>query len=99
MTLAGDPYRMWTVEAPQELAWRSWDGEIVLYDDRTGDIHHFDVASAAIFERILLEPRSLPDLIVSTADRLQVVADDELEDMVREILRVLGEKRVVAPVP
>ena len=90
---------MWTVEAPEALAWRSWDGEIVLYDDRTGDIHHFDVASTAIFEGILSEPRALRDLISLTADRLQVVTDSELEGMVREILRVLSEKRLAAPIP
>jgi hypothetical protein len=99
MAAAGDLDRMWTVEAPQAWAWRSWDGEVMAYDDRTGDVHHFDVASAAVFETVLTEPRSLRDLVASTADRLRVVIDSELEGMVREILRVLGEKRVVAPAP
>jgi PqqD family protein of HPr-rel-A system len=99
MRLGGDLDRIWTVEAAQALAWRSWEGEMVLYDDRTGDIHHFDVASAAIVERLLSGPRSLQELISLAADKLQVVADSELEAMVREILRVLGEKRVAAPAP
>jgi len=99
MAGAGDLDRMWTIEAPQALAWRSWDGEILLYDDRTGDVHHLDVASAAIFESVLTGPRSLRDLVASTADRLEVVTDSELDGMVREILRVLSQKRVVAPAP
>ena len=29
--------------------WREWDGEIIAYNDRTGDTHHFADLSAWLF--------------------------------------------------
>jgi len=87
----------WTVEAPQALAWFSWDTETVLYDERSGDIHYFDEAISTIFERIVQGPRSFDDLVIFAADRLQVVADSEMEAMVSEILMILRDKQVVTP--
>jgi hypothetical protein len=89
--------RVWMVEASREFSWRRWDGEIVLYDDRTGDIHHFDVAGATIFEQLLSGPRPVRDLVSLTADRLRVVGDSELAGMVWEILMALREKHVAVP--
>lgn len=98
MSAAGDLDRMWTVEQPQQFAWRSWDDEVVLYDDRTGDTHYFDAASTVVFEQLLLGPQSLRELLCLMAQRLHVIADGELEAMVENILLILREKRVAAPV-
>ena len=33
--------------------WREWDGEIIAYNDRTGDTHHFADLSAWLFRLLL----------------------------------------------
>jgi len=83
---------------PQALAWFSWDSEVVLYDERTGNIHYFDEATSTIFERIAQAPCSFGDLVSFAADQLQVVADSEMAAMVDEILMILRDKQIVAPV-
>jgi hypothetical protein len=31
------------------LVWRSWDGEVVVYDDRSGDTHRLAARTAIVF--------------------------------------------------
>ena len=88
----------WWVPDAKALAWRTWDDEIVLYDDRSDETHHFNVATAAVFETLAAEPASLRELAAMLADRLQVRADDELIGMVCEIVQILQEKHIVSVV-
>lgn len=40
------------------VQWRDWDGEIVAYNDRTGDTHHFADLAAWLFRRLSAAPLS-----------------------------------------
>ena len=86
----------WWVPDPNALEWRSWDGEVVLYDERSGEILYFDPETSAIFEMLTTAPTSLHDLTTELADELQVQADGELEGMVATIVRMLHGKHIVA---
>ncbi|HEY1502749.1 MAG TPA: HPr-rel-A system PqqD family peptide chaperone [Stellaceae bacterium] len=48
--------------------WREWDGEIVAYNDRTGDTHHFADLSAWLF-RLLTRAPADPAAIAAAAAR------------------------------
>jgi len=86
----------WWVHRADALEWRSWDEEVVLYDERSDETHHFDVATAAVFETLAARPASMRELAAVLADKLQVQADAELARMVAEIVRVLHEKRIIS---
>jgi PqqD family protein of HPr-rel-A system len=45
--------------------WREWDGEIIAYNDRTGDTHHFADLSAWLFRLLTHAPAS--DAAISAA--------------------------------
>ena len=45
--------------------WREWDGEIVAYNDRTGDTHHFADLSAWLFR--LLTRGAASDAAIAAA--------------------------------
>jgi PqqD family protein of HPr-rel-A system len=85
----------WWIPRPETLAWRTWDEEIILYDERADETHHFDIATAAVFEALVAKPASLRELVRMLADRLQVRADDELASMVCQIVRMLDEKHLL----
>ena len=38
------------------VQWREWDGEIVAYNDRTGDTHHFADLAAWLFRKLAEAP-------------------------------------------
>ncbi len=48
--------------------WREWDGEIIAYNDRTGDTHHFADLSAWLFRLLTRAPAS-DDAIAAAAAR------------------------------
>lgn len=50
------------------VEWRDWDGEIVAYNDRTGDTHHFADVAAWLFRLLATAPRS-DAAIAAAADR------------------------------
>ena len=86
----------WWVPRADALEWRSWDEEVVLYDERSDEIHHFDLATAAVFETLAARPASMRELATVLADKLQVQADGELALMLAEIVRMLREKRIIS---
>jgi PqqD family protein of HPr-rel-A system len=53
------------------VQWREWDGEIVAYNDRTGDTHHFADLAAWMFR--LLTTMS------ANAEAIAAAASDEIE--------------------
>jgi PqqD family protein of HPr-rel-A system len=55
----------------KDVHWREWDGEIVAYNDHTGDTHHFADLAAWLFR--LLAGASLGD------DAIAHAAEDEIE--------------------
>jgi len=86
----------WWVPCTEALEWHTWDGEIVLYDERSDETHHFDVTTAAVFEMLAAKPASMRELATLLAEKLQVQADDELASMVCEIVRILHEKHIIS---
>jgi PqqD family protein of HPr-rel-A system len=86
----------WWIPCADALEWRSWDEEIVLYDDRSDETLHFDIATTAVFETLAAIPASVRELATVLADKLQVQADGELTRMVAQIIRMLHDKRIIA---
>jgi PqqD family protein of HPr-rel-A system len=54
--------------------WREWDGEIVAYNDRTGDTHHFADLSAWLFRLLTRAPASNAAIAAAVADEIELPA-------------------------
>jgi hypothetical protein len=94
--MAGEP--IWGIGDPEDLAWRQWDDGLVVYDARSDQINRFDPITGEVFDELQAEPRRLGDLVPAMAERLGVVADNELKDLVAEILRILCAENIAVPV-
>jgi len=88
----------WGIDNLAELSWRLWDDGLVTYDARSDRISRFDPITAEVFEELRTAPQRPRDLVLALAERLGVVADDELKDMVAEILRILGAENIAVPI-
>jgi PqqD family protein of HPr-rel-A system len=74
---ADNPGSLWTGPAPHAVAWREWDGEIVLYDDATGDTHHLDALGGEVLLTLMAHPHgiAITEIVRDIGDRM----DDRYE--------------------
>ena len=52
--------------------WRAWDGEIVAYNDRSGDTHHFADFAGWLFARLAATPADVPSLTAAATDAVEL---------------------------
>jgi PqqD family protein of HPr-rel-A system len=52
--------------------WREWDGEIIAYNDRTGDTHHFADLSAWLFCLLTRAPASDAAIAAAAANEIEL---------------------------
>jgi hypothetical protein len=88
----------WAIGDCTSLAWRVWDDGLVIYDARSDEIHRFDGVTGEVFDELVLEPRSFSELKAAVSERLAVVADAELEQLVAEILGLLHSKNIATSI-
>jgi PqqD family protein of HPr-rel-A system len=50
---------MWRPAAPDAIAWREWEGEVVLYNHATGDTHHLDPLGGRVMLSLLRHPAGI----------------------------------------
>lgn len=93
-----DPF--WRLIAPDALASRSWDDEIVIYNDVTGDTHHLSVLGHAVIMMLASHPSgiALAALVRGIADDAGTSADGELVEAVERTLAHLAESRLATAV-
>lgn len=54
--------------------WREWGGEIIAYNDRTGDTHHFADLSAWLFRLLTRAPASDAAIADAAAREIELPA-------------------------
>lgn len=63
-------------EAPRRIGsfvrWRDWEGEIVAYNDRTGDTHHFADLAAWLFRLLAEAPLSEEAIALAAAREIEL---------------------------
>lgn len=85
----------WQIRAHEGSAWRSWAGEIVFYDDFTGDTLKLDVVMAEIFRRLLQAPATQAQLTDHLATTLDLEADMRLEGLAAIALERLNQAGLI----
>jgi PqqD family protein of HPr-rel-A system len=88
----------WRIAAPAQLSWRSWEGEIVLYNDRSGNTHHLEAVAAEAFEALLAAPADQTELAGRVAASLEIPVDGELLDVIGSIVKRLRTFDLIEPV-
>ena len=93
------PDSSWRLVAPDLLASRSWDDELVVYNDVTGNTHHLSVLGGAVMTMLRSHPSgiTLSALVRRIADDAGTDADDELAGAVEATLAHLAELKLAAP--
>jgi PqqD family protein of HPr-rel-A system len=79
---------VWRIDPDHATAWRAWDGEIVVYDDLSGDTLKLDVIMAATFQRLQQGASSL-DVV---ADHLATTLDLEGDPRLRRLAEIALER-------
>ncbi|MGH6976131.1 MAG: HPr-rel-A system PqqD family peptide chaperone [Stellaceae bacterium] len=60
----------WRIAAAVD--WRAWDGEIVAYNDRSGDTHHFADFAGWLFAQLAAAPADVPSLTAAAVDTVDL---------------------------
>ena len=89
--------RTWRAFAPEAIASRTFDDELVLYNDVTGSTHYLSVLGRSVMLAVLAHPSgvALETLVRRVADDSVVGADDTLAQLVERTLAELSELRLV----
>ena len=69
----------------------------MIYDACSDEVHCFDDLTGNIFEELRTRPRLLSELAISMSERLEAIADQQLEELVTAILHMLQAKDIIAP--
>jgi PqqD family protein of HPr-rel-A system len=69
--------------------WREWDGEIIAYNDRTGDTHHFADLSAWIFRLLARAPASDAAIAAAVADEIELPPAIDRDAVIKRTLDLL----------
>jgi hypothetical protein len=93
---------IWRVNRGRATSWRAWDGEMVVYDDLSGDTLKLDVIAAAAFKTLLAGPAATTAIVEHLAVLLELEPDPRLRRVAEIALgRIaaagLAEARPVTP--
>jgi len=69
----------WRVPARQELRWRAWDGEYLVYHADSGDTHRLNAVGAAVLRVIARGAVGTAELVDRVASEIQLEADSLYE--------------------
>jgi PqqD family protein of HPr-rel-A system len=72
----------WRLNTPRVTSWRNWDGEVVVYDDLSGDTMKLDIVMSAIFRRMQQGTATTDDLVRHLAKVLDLEMDLRLQRLV-----------------
>ena len=68
----------WRINTAHGLSWRSWDGEMVIYDDLSGDTLKLEVLMAEAFRHLQRRPATLTELTANLAEVFELEDDTRL---------------------
>jgi PqqD family protein of HPr-rel-A system len=91
----------WRAAAPQALAWRRFDDEVVIYNDATGSTHQLGALAGEIMLSLIQNPSGM-DLYALVRDltaRVELAGDLDVATEVQRALDGLSELHLAARAP
>ncbi len=89
--------RAWRVNTAHVLSWRTWDGEVVIYDDLSGDTMKLELMMAEAFHYLQRKPASQSDLIAFLARSFDLQDDARLEDWAARLIERFERAGLIEP--
>jgi hypothetical protein len=87
----------WRINREHASLWRSWDGEVVVYDDLSGDTMKLDVIVAEAFNYFLDAPATQVQLVEYFASVLDLDADLRLQHLAGIAIGRLADTGLIEP--
>lgn len=91
----GSPQESWRVRCHHEMTWRTWAGEVVVYDDLSGDTMKLDIIMSEIFRLTLHKPADLGEIVRHLASTLDLKADQQLRHLATLALQRLRQAALI----
>lgn len=91
------PETIWELDQQHVSLWRSWDGEVVVYDDLSGDTLKLDVIMAEVFRFLLSSPATRSQLTAHLASAFHLDADTRLQHLATTALNRSRHAGLVKP--
>jgi PqqD family protein of HPr-rel-A system len=88
---------LWQVCDQHAESWRCWDGEIVIYDHRSGDTMKLDIIMSEIFRFMLQRPVTGSAITDHLAATFELAADQRLRHITDRALHRLREAALIQP--
>lgn len=86
----------WAMVPERVTAWREWAGEMVVYDDVSGDTLKLDPMMTLIVDRLKQAPARPAELVAHLAELLEVDNDPKLRQLTQLGLDRLAASGLVA---
>lgn len=86
---------MWRIIPGQELHYREWDEEFVLFNDLSGDTHLLGISAIQLLQVLQQSAAGDDALTDSLCASLEIERDGEVEDQVRQLLNDLQSLHLV----
>lgn len=75
----------------RRLSWRVWDGEVVVYNDVTGNTHHLGALASEVFEALLAGPAKPIELMHHVVQALNLESTAEVNEAVSNVIKEFYE--------
>lgn len=87
--------------ALDDLQWRGWDDQWIVYHAASGDTHLLDLLGGEVLRALQQAPLNVAALVEQVAIRLEVPASEkeELREQVERLLQKLEELGLMEAVP
>lgn len=79
------------------MLWRQWDGEFVVFDVRSGDIHLLDPVAAEALRSLEESPSDVDQLSHRLGALLHLDGEPELSQYMAKLVRELDELGLIEP--
>ena len=80
-----------------DLVWRVWDDEFLVYNSASGQTHHLNLLAGEALSSLEAEPARPEELICRLAEQFGVSEDSPPMQMIDRLIRELDELGLIAP--
>ena len=80
-----------------DLVWRVWDDEFLVYNSASGQTHHLNLLAGEALRSLEAEPARPQELICRLAGQFGVSEDSPPMQMIDRLIRELDELGLIAP--
>jgi PqqD family protein of HPr-rel-A system len=93
----GKEGKRWSVPKGNELAWRIWDDEFLVYNTASGQTHHLNLLAGEALRSLEAEPARTNELVRRLASQFEIAEDSAPLQTIDRLIRELDELGLIAP--